>query len=153
MKYFFPILALLLSSCSPSFYCRKCSKLGGIKSDSIKQTITITTPAQKADSTIVFGREVTLEDSLAWMSWGAIVPRDTVIIREDSVVIKLKFVPGPERKIYVSADCPEQEKSKEVVKTVINEIQTEPSIRWKFGAGALILLALVVGFLLRGIGR
>ncbi len=140
---FLPLL-FLLASCSPSFYCKRCLKFGGIPKDTVFQTITVTTPATSVDTTLNF---VTEADSLEWNSWTANVPVDTIRITNEKTVVKIKFLPG--EKVYVKCDCPKDTVRVEVPVLVETEIKPGiPVARVWLIAGSLVILALVVGFLL-----
>lgn len=145
MKYLIPIL-FLLTSCSQSFYCKRCESMGGLKSDTVFTNLKIKEEGKKADSLLDFSRPVTESDSLEWMNWSGIVPRDTIVITKDSITVKIKFLPG--KKIFVQGSTKTVYKTRKVPTYITKTITVKegyPKLwTWVIGTAA-VFLALLLG--------
>jgi len=125
MKYII-IIIFILSSCSPSFFCRKCLESGGIPRDTITKTVHDTIPKVQIET--VFTPELV---------------RDTVIYK-DRAVLKIVKLPGDS--ILINCECDTVVVTKTEIKIVENEIRTGYTKMHLFGSVILgVLIALVVG--------
>lgn len=126
------LIALVLSSCSTAYHCRKCIDNGQPKADTIYRDIFIELPASKADSIFVSK------------------PGDTVTIHKDRLVIK--YVKLPKDSVFIQGEC-EADTVKINVPTLVEnriEVGLKP-MRVRLIAIGCSLLALVVGYALRAV--
>jgi len=121
------IVAFLFCSCSPNFYCKKCLDRGGIKPDTIWQTVTI---------------EKTVHDTVT-NEVERLLKGDTVTLVTTKWKIRER-VDTVTNTVYREVECPDRDK--EVPATIVNEIKTGYGI-WTLigtGVGVFLLMCVVV---------
>lgn len=138
--YIIPLVALLLS-CSPNFYCKKCTDRGGIKSDTLKQIVEVPVPSVRIDTVLLTPGFVIDFDSL-FNAQPDMIPRDTIYLKKER--IKIKLVPGP--KTFIQAECLPDTLRIEVPVLVSNEIKTGHSTT------KLVVIVSVIGLILLFVG-
>lgn len=128
IAYAFLLMAIFLSSCSPSAKLRRANKLiekSGLEwhSDTLYTTLEIPIPEIVKDT--IFQSQ----------------PGDTVRIQEDR--LKIEYVQIPGGKVYIKGECQADTIYKEVIKTINKEIVCPPKEKgWTFKQ---ILIAVFIG--------
>lgn len=154
-------LGIFLASCA-SWHCKRCQKLGGIKTDTTSQIMPVPVPGVKADTTAEsnFGKlnvptpcgpQVIDVDSLYNAQpdlFENFLPKDSIEINKGNLAVK---VTRKGRKTNVQAECKPDTLKVEVPVLIENKIETgiSPLRHWATVIGAVLLTLLACGLLFR----